>query len=142
MTTPAHKTGRTAHTSGPWSLDGGVIRGWTGEGADRHERPICEVYREASSSPETIANAHLLLAAPDLVKALEDLVNAKALQGVRQQVAGWNGEGRDTGPFERHPPRLGATLPKTDCGAIYELDDAMQAARAALSASRSTGDQS
>lgn len=67
------------------------------------------------------------------LEALDRLVNAKALAGVRELVAGWNGENRPDGPYaERHPSRLGATLPKTDCGAVYELDEAMQAARAAL----------
>jgi hypothetical protein len=65
--------------------------------------------------------------------ALTTLVDAKALSGVRKLVAGWNGEGRDGGPFKRHPYRLGATLPKTYCGEVYELDEAMQIARAILS---------
>lgn len=69
-----------------------------------------------------------------ITKTLRALVDAKALSGVRNQVAGWNGEGRDEPHKERHPSRLGATLPKTNCGAVYELDDVMQAARAALSA--------
>lgn len=53
-----------------------------------------------------------------LREALDKLVNAKALSGVRNLVAGWNGEGRTEGPYtERHPAKLGATLPKTNCGA-------------------------
>lgn len=67
-----------------------------------------------------------------LRETLERLVNAKALSGVREQVAGWNGEGREK-PNERHPYNLGATLPKTRCGHVYELDEAMQEARAILS---------
>lgn len=64
---------------------------------------------------------------------LTDLVNARALAGVRGVVAGWNGERRPDGPFEhRHPAELGATLPKTNCGAVYALDEAMQRARSAL----------
>jgi hypothetical protein len=79
------------------------------------------------------ANARLIAAAPDLYEALSALVEAKALAGVRELVAGWNGETRPDGPFEaRHPSRLGATLPKTDCGSVYDLDAAMQNARAAL----------
>lgn len=74
------------------------------------------------------------MTAPSIREALEALVNAKALKGVRELVAGWNGEGRDEPYKERHPSRLGATLPKTNCGAVYELDEAMQNARAALSA--------
>lgn len=68
-----------------------------------------------------------------LREALCHLVNARALAGVRELVAGWNGENLPDGPYrERHPARLGATLPKTNCGAVYELDEAMQEARAAL----------
>jgi hypothetical protein len=65
--------------------------------------------------------------------ALDRLVNAKALHGVREMVAGWNGESREDGPYDRHPSRLGATLPKTNCGAVYELDEALVAGRSALS---------
>jgi hypothetical protein len=70
-----------------------------------------------------------------LREALERLVEAKALAGVRGIVAGWNGEGKPDGPYKRHPKSLGATLPKTNCGAVYELDDALQAARAFLTSS-------
>lgn len=68
-----------------------------------------------------------------LETALAALVNAKALSGVRAQVAGWNGENLPEPHASRHPYRLGATLPKTCCGEVYELDEAMQAARALLS---------
>lgn len=77
-------------------------------------------------------NAALIAAVPGLVEALELLVSAAALQGVRSVVAGWNGEGREEPYRDRHPRGLGATLPKTTCGAVYDLDDAMQLARAAL----------
>lgn len=66
-------------------------------------------------------------------EALKSLVEAKALSGVRDQVAGWNGENKADGPYSPHPRRLGAVLPKTNCGAIYDLDDALEKARAALS---------
>lgn len=65
-----------------------------------------------------------------LERALASLVNAKALSGVREQVAGWDGEGLADGfRYERHPNRLWAEI-STNCGAIYELDDALEAARA------------
>lgn len=67
-----------------------------------------------------------------LREALNELASAKALKEVRSIVAGWNGEGSPDGPYERHPAKLGATL-KTNCGAIYELDEAMTKAAAALS---------
>jgi hypothetical protein len=71
--------------------------------------------------------------ARELEAALKRLVNAQALAGVRDLVAGWNGENRADGPHaERHPAKLGATLPKTNCGAVYELDEAMVRARAVL----------
>ena len=73
-----------------------------------------------------------------LEAALRRLVDARALSGVREIVAGWNGEGRPDGPYPRHDARLGAQLPKTNCGAIYELDEAMTAARASLSSTEKT----
>jgi len=69
----------------------------------------------------------------EVVEVLGVLVSARALSGVREVVAGWNGENRPDGPFlERHPDKLGALLPKTTCGAVYELDEALVAARALL----------
>jgi len=66
----------------------------------------------------------------EALERLKAIIDAKALSGVRYLVAGWNGENRPEGPFkERHPDRLGATLPKTNCGAVYQLDEAMTAAR-------------
>lgn len=85
------------------------------------------------SHEEMVANAQMAAAAPDLLEALDALVNAKALKDVRGIVAGWNGEGKEDGPYERHPNGLGAILPKTNCGAVYALDEAMIAARAAIS---------
>lgn len=71
----------------------------------------------------------------ELRRALDRLVNAKALAGVRQQVAGWNGEHLpEDKRYERHPPRLGARI-ETTCGAIYDLDEAMTAARSLLDTS-------
>jgi hypothetical protein len=67
---------------------------------------------------------------------LDELVNARALSNVRALVAGWNGEGREGGPFMRHPSRLGARI-ETNCGRIYELDEIMARARAMLDASPS-----
>lgn len=79
----------------------------------------------------------LLARIAELEAGLDCLVNAKALSGVRELVAGWNGERRPEGPYtERHPARLGATLPKTNCGAVYALDDAMQTARSLLNKDR------
>lgn len=67
-----------------------------------------------------------------LREALGKLTHAKALKSVRGLVAGWNGEGREDGPFEeRHPPRLGAHI-ETNCGAIYELDEALVQARSLI----------
>jgi hypothetical protein len=71
----------------------------------------------------------------EAMKVIEPLLNAKALAGVRALVAGWNGEGRDEPYKERHPYRLGATLP-TCCGEVYELDEALTAARAFTNAAK------
>lgn len=58
----------TKFTRAPWRLDGSVIRGQAHEG---HERPVCELYRKISVDPETLANASLIAAAPDLLEALK-----------------------------------------------------------------------
>lgn len=75
-------------------------------------------------------NARLREQVKELRERLSAMVTAKALKGVREIVSGWNGEGKADGPYERHPSKLGATLPKTNCGAVYELDEAMCRARA------------
>lgn len=98
---------------------------------NEYEDPYIKA-EEAAAFVALAGNAH-----DDLVAALDKLVNAKALSGVRQMVAGWNGENLPEGRhYERHPKGLGATLPKTNCGAVYDLDDAMTAALAALSKAR------
>jgi hypothetical protein len=71
-----------------------------------------------------------------LREALAALVNAKALSEVEEMVAGWNGPPEK--PYERHPSRLGATI-QTNCGRVYDLADAMAAARAALAALAAEG---
>ena len=67
-----------------------------------------------------------------LAKALSELANSDLQLIVREIVAGWNGEGREGGPFIRHPDMLGASIPAT-CGMVYALDDAFTLARATLS---------
>ena len=92
--------------------------------------PVKAPYREDARAILT-AVLPRVLAGPR--EALGRVSNAKALAGVRDLVAGWNGENRPDGPYtERHPSRLGATLPKTNCGAVYELDEALVNARAEL----------
>jgi hypothetical protein len=59
--------GGGAHAPKPWRLDGSVVRGQSAAG---HERPICEIYREVRTTKETLANAAVILAAPDMYEAL------------------------------------------------------------------------
>ena len=61
---------------------------------------------------------------PDAVQAL---VKAVEKLGLRELVAGWNGENKDK-PYAPHPPSLGATI-KTTCGVVYEVDAAIRAAQ-------------
>jgi hypothetical protein len=68
--------------------------------------------------------------------ALSDLVNAKAIAGVPEMVAGWNGP--PDNPYQPHPANLGASI-KTTCGRVYELERAMVSARAALKREGSDG---
>ena len=64
----------------------------------------------------------VVLSAPDAVEAL---VKAVEKLGLRELVAGWNGENKDE-PYAPHPPCLGATI-KTTCGVVYEIDAAIRA---------------
>lgn len=96
---------------------------------DASGQAIC---REYSNNLNWKDDRALIAAIPEMIESLERLTNASALYGVRQLVAGWNGEGRSE-PFQhRHHDDLGAALPKTTCGAVYDLDDALQSARAVL----------
>jgi hypothetical protein len=96
-------------------------------------KPDCSLANVANTVRQSLAGivedqaAHI----EALETALLNLVNAKALSGVRKLIAGWNGEGLDEPYKERHPYSLGAVL-KTCCGEVYELDEAMKTARAAL----------
>lgn len=90
---------------------------------------------------ERKADAHHIVTAINALRAeceglraaLERLVSAKALSGVRALVAGWNGEDKPKDQrYGKHPSRLGARI-ETNCGRIYELDEIMQDARATLS---------
>lgn len=89
----------------------------------------------AASTYGPVSNVRAILAAvlPMVLgpakEALSGVADAKALSGVRDQVAGWNGENQPKPYTERHPRKLGATLPKTNCGAVYDLDEALIRAR-------------
>lgn len=66
MTTPAHKTGRTAHTPGPWDIN--PMRTVDGRylvcsGIGHDYGVVAQVLEES--------DAHLIAAAPDLLKALK-----------------------------------------------------------------------
>lgn len=79
-----------------------------------------------------LAEAEPLLALlAEAREALASLANAKALSGVRETVAGWNGEELPKPHSSRHPDRLGAHI-TTNCGAVYALDEGMTSARETL----------
>lgn len=65
------------------------------------------------------------------IAAVIELVEAASALGLRNLVAGWNGENRPEGPFEPHPNRLGVTL-RTNAGKVYRLDRAILAVRELL----------
>jgi hypothetical protein len=56
----------STHTPGPWSLNGTAIEG--------EDEWIASVDPENDETEHGSANAQLLLAAPDLLKALQDIV--------------------------------------------------------------------
>lgn len=106
MTTPAHRTGRTAHTPGPWNTDGVYVIGIDGQ-------TVADCGKSGTISRATQrANARLIAALPDLSNALDEI--------------------------EQMPCSM-----VNDSESLRHTIRTMQAiARAALSASRSTGDQS
>lgn len=63
------------HTPGPWSYDTGpALSGRYHVVNDANGDMVCECYEGADSDRE--ANAHLIASAPDMRKALDDLVNS------------------------------------------------------------------
>jgi hypothetical protein len=75
------------HTSGPWTIRkmrtyafiGGV--GW-----DDFARVVKRLEGDDEDSPEGIANAHLIAAAPDLLEALKAMVKHAEVQDFRDGV--------------------------------------------------------
>ena len=59
----------SAHTPGPWGLDGNLIEGPDGE------RVAC-ITAYSRRTPKQKANARLIAAAPELLEALRGLLNA------------------------------------------------------------------
>lgn len=57
-----------------------------------------------------------------------ELVASVQRLGIRNLVAGWNGENQKDGPYDHHPSDLGVNL-KTNCGIIYAIDDALRKAK-------------
>lgn len=112
---------------------------------EREIRVCCEARDKAGIFPASPSEAITMLAeerdalesqVAELTQKLERLVSAKALSGIRTLVAGWNGENLPQPHIARHPSTLGARI-ETNCGAIYELDEAMQEARAFLNSGAS-----
>ena len=64
-------------------------------------------------------------------QAMLDLIDEIDRLGLRQIVAGWNGEGLEDGPNDPHHPELRVTLP-TNAGTVYAIDAAVERARLAL----------
>lgn len=57
------------HTPGPWKVAAASLDVWEDGGYT-----ICEVYPPSANSPEKVANARLIAAAPELLEALEMLM--------------------------------------------------------------------
>lgn len=107
---------------------------WQTDGRERqYPRNQQHAQKMARQDARAILAAVLPMVLAGPREALGRMIDAKALSGVRELVAGWNGEEQPKPYNERHPAELGATLPKTNCGAVYELDEAMVAARSVLS---------
>ena len=69
-------------------------------------------------------------ATPTRSALIAQLVEAVNKLGLRNLVAGWNGENKADGPYEPHQRRLGVTL-RTNAGTVYDIDAALTALAAA-----------
>jgi hypothetical protein len=102
------------------------------EAADTIARLVAE--RDEARALTLRQNEYLTNAALAMVSArtmLDRTLKAIEPLGLRTLVAGWNGEGRDGGPYARHPDQLGVTLPTT-AGVVYRLDAIASQARSSL----------
>lgn len=114
-------------TPGPWTVTENDLRDgryWTVRTSAPDHEPI-DIHDDDNGE----ANARAIAALPEMMEALEALVNAEALSKVEDIVAGWKGPPEK--PYSPHPPQLGARI-ETTCGRVYKLDEAMKAARSAL----------
>lgn len=75
-----------------------------------------------------------------LIAALEDAREALERLGLRELVAGWNGENRPDGPYEPHPAKLGVTL-RTNAGTVYEIDATLTRITAELAKHKGNEDE-
>ncbi|MFA7280809.1 MAG: hypothetical protein WC100_12000 [Sterolibacterium sp.] len=71
MTQAKADVGRTAHTTGPWSAEGPDQFGDYNIHCGHERAVVAAVISNVRSPEEVEANARLIAAAPDLVKALE-----------------------------------------------------------------------
>lgn len=65
------------HTNGPWQLSSNVFVGDSPFPAilDPHGLVVCDVLDDGKSEEETLANASLIAAAPEMLKSLLQIVN-------------------------------------------------------------------
>ena len=76
---------------------------------------------QANNTDTEYVRADLCTPTDERVRALVDAV---ARLGLRELVAGWNGEGKEK-PYAPHPDRLKAKI-ETTCGVIYAIDAALR----------------
>lgn len=108
------------------------LRAWDGTPFDEDAKAaadrIEQLVKERDLLQEAADEAKRLWAESETALAAERAKTAKLVEagkalGLREIVAGWNGEGKEK-PYIPHPAHLWATI-KTTCGAVYALDAAI-----------------
>lgn len=92
-----------------------------------YENEASKMQRDRGKIARTILATPATDAAQEAARVPEiaALIEAASALGVRDMVAGWNGEGREH-PYTPHPASLWAKI-NTTCGAVYALDAALRA---------------
>ena len=78
---------KTKHTEGTWIVNGLIITAKLSSNPNEYHLKVCEVANNSSAHPhEAEANAKLIAAAPDLLEALQAIMNSGQLMAVSRSI--------------------------------------------------------